>query len=165
MPAGAINPFSDTPTKDTETVFRKPFTPGVLSEIGSFGGLFTLEPDNPRGARDDGRTNLFAKAGFQWGTEEDDFGNRISGDPNDRVRNLFTMSRTFGPGGRGVSLGLTWGVPVADYQYLRLEGEAVTRCTNSPSRMPGMVTCFVTRSRCCRKSSPIKSTDVFNPNI
>lgn len=33
LPAGAINPFSDTPTKDTETVFRKPFTPEELKAI------------------------------------------------------------------------------------------------------------------------------------
>jgi phosphoribosylformylglycinamidine cyclo-ligase len=28
---------------------RSTFTPGVLTEIGSFGGMFTLEPDNPAG--------------------------------------------------------------------------------------------------------------------
>jgi integrase len=33
LPAGAINPFSDTPTKDTETVFRIPFTPEELKAI------------------------------------------------------------------------------------------------------------------------------------
>ena len=33
LPAGAINPFSDTPTKETETVFRKPFTPEELKLI------------------------------------------------------------------------------------------------------------------------------------
>jgi len=33
LPAGAINPFSDTPTKDTETVFRKPFSPEELKAI------------------------------------------------------------------------------------------------------------------------------------
>jgi hypothetical protein len=27
LPAGSINPFSDIPTRETETVFRKPFTP------------------------------------------------------------------------------------------------------------------------------------------
>lgn len=27
LPAGAINPFSDTPTRETETVFRIPFSP------------------------------------------------------------------------------------------------------------------------------------------
>ncbi len=33
LPAGAINPFSDTPTKDTETIFRIPFTPEELKAI------------------------------------------------------------------------------------------------------------------------------------
>jgi len=33
LPAGAINPFSDTPTKETETVFRKPFSPEELKAI------------------------------------------------------------------------------------------------------------------------------------
>ena len=33
LPAGAVNPFAETPTKDTETVFRKPFTPEELKAI------------------------------------------------------------------------------------------------------------------------------------
>lgn len=33
LPTGAINPFSDTPTKETETVFRKPFSPEELKDI------------------------------------------------------------------------------------------------------------------------------------
>src|ERR1022692_2205797 len=30
LPAGGINPFADTPTRETETVFRQPFTPEEL---------------------------------------------------------------------------------------------------------------------------------------
>ena len=33
LPAGAINPFSDMPTQETATVFRKPFTPEELRAI------------------------------------------------------------------------------------------------------------------------------------
>jgi integrase len=33
LPAGAINPFVGTPTKETETVFRKPFSPDELKAI------------------------------------------------------------------------------------------------------------------------------------
>jgi integrase len=33
LPAGAINPFADTPAKETETVFRKPFTPEEMKAI------------------------------------------------------------------------------------------------------------------------------------
>ena len=35
------------------------------------------------------------------------------------------FARTFGPGGRGLSLGVTWGVPVLDYSYLKVEVEAI----------------------------------------
>jgi integrase len=33
LPAGSINPFSGVPTRETETVFRKPFTPEELKVI------------------------------------------------------------------------------------------------------------------------------------
>jgi integrase len=33
LPAGGINPFADTPTKETETVFRIPFSPDELKAI------------------------------------------------------------------------------------------------------------------------------------
>jgi len=33
LPAGSINPFTGIPTRDTETVFRKPFTPEELKAI------------------------------------------------------------------------------------------------------------------------------------
>ena len=32
LPAGGINPFADTPTRETETVFREPFTPEELAQ-------------------------------------------------------------------------------------------------------------------------------------
>lgn len=33
LPAGSVNPFSGVPTRETETVFRKPFTPEELKAI------------------------------------------------------------------------------------------------------------------------------------
>jgi integrase len=33
LPAGSINPFSGVPTRETETIFRKPFTPEELKAI------------------------------------------------------------------------------------------------------------------------------------
>lgn len=33
LPPGAVNPFQDMPSKDTDTVFRKPFTPEELKAI------------------------------------------------------------------------------------------------------------------------------------
>jgi integrase len=33
LPAGSINPFSNVPTRETETIFRKPFTPEELKAI------------------------------------------------------------------------------------------------------------------------------------
>lgn len=35
LPAGGINPFADTPTRETETVFHEPFTPEELGAINA----------------------------------------------------------------------------------------------------------------------------------
>ncbi len=120
----------------------------VRRPVGLYGRLVLLaevdrfnisNPDDPQEATDDGKVNLFGKVGFQWGTEDDDFGNRISGDPNDRVNNLFTVTRSFGPGGRGLSLGVTYGAPVRDFEYLRVEGEAVQSLRTGRGRLVGRV--------------------------
>ena len=118
----------------------------VRRPVGIYGRLVMLaevdrfnisQPDRPQPSADDGQTNLFAKVGFQWGTEDDNFGNRISGDPNDRMKNLFTVARSFGPGGRGLSFGITYGAPVLDYEYLKVEGEAIQALRVGRGRLVG----------------------------
>lgn len=110
---------------------------GRLVLLGEVDRFNVSKPGKPIENADDGRTNLFLKTGFQWGTEEDNLGNRISGDPNDRVKNLFTASRAFGPGGRGFSLGVTWGAPVFDYSYLKVEAEAIQAVDFGRTRVVG----------------------------
>lgn len=110
---------------------------GRLVLLGEVDRFNVTKPNKPQESADDGRTNLFAKVGFQWGTEDDNLGNRISGDPNDRVKSLFTVSRTFGPGGRGLSLGVTYGAPVLDYEYVRVEAEAIQALSVGKSRFVG----------------------------
>lgn len=118
----------------------------VRRPVGLYGRLVLLaeadrfnvsDPDTPPEMTDDGKVNLFGKVGFQWGTEDDDFGNRISGDPNDAVRNLFTAARAFGPGGRGLSIGVTYGAPVRDFEYLRVEGELIQSLAVGRGRLVG----------------------------
>jgi hypothetical protein len=106
----------------------------LLAEVDRFN---VSSPEDPAEEADDGKVNLFGKVGFQWGTEDDDFGNRISGDPNDRVKNLFTVARAFSPGGRGLSVGVTYGAPVRDFEYLRVEGEAIQSVRLGEGRLVG----------------------------
>ena len=47
--AGVSIDAQDRALAEVKRLAKSTFTPGVLSEIGSFGGLFTLEPDNPSG--------------------------------------------------------------------------------------------------------------------
>jgi len=47
--AGVSIDAQDLALAEVKKLAKATFTPGVLSEIGSFGGLFTLEPDNPAG--------------------------------------------------------------------------------------------------------------------
>ncbi|MFH1176069.1 MAG: phosphoribosylformylglycinamidine cyclo-ligase [Acidobacteriota bacterium] len=48
--AGVDIGAQDRALAEVKKLARSTFTPGVLSEIGGFGGLFTLEPENPTGA-------------------------------------------------------------------------------------------------------------------
>ncbi len=47
--AGVSIDAQDRALAHVKRLAKATFTPGVLSEIGSFGGLFTLAPDDPRG--------------------------------------------------------------------------------------------------------------------
>jgi phosphoribosylformylglycinamidine cyclo-ligase len=47
--AGVSIDAQDRALAEIKRLAKATFTPGVLSEIGSFGGLFALEPDNPTG--------------------------------------------------------------------------------------------------------------------
>ena len=47
--AGVSIDAQDRALAEIKRLARATFTPGVLSEVGSFGGLFALEPDNPSG--------------------------------------------------------------------------------------------------------------------
>ena len=47
--AGVSIDAQDRALAEVKRLAKATFTPGVLSEIGSFGGLFTLEPENPAG--------------------------------------------------------------------------------------------------------------------
>lgn len=75
--------------------------------------------------QDNNKTNVFLKAGYQFGTAEDYRSNQISGDRNDRIRNLFTVFREIGTNGHGLSLALTYGTPAGNFNYVKAEGEAL----------------------------------------
>ncbi len=75
--------------------------------------------------RDNNRSNLFLKLGYQAGTGEDNRSNQVAGDKNDRIRNLFTAYRDIGLNGHGLSLAVTYGIPIASFNYVKVEGEAL----------------------------------------
>src|SRR5205085_5960955 len=70
---------------------------------------------------DNNASNWWLKLAYQGGTSEDYQSNAVSGDPNDRIRNLFTAYREIGPNGHGFSVAFTYGLPVAAFQYVKTE--------------------------------------------
>lgn len=108
-------------TRGFNVLLRRPLNyQRRLLFLGEYDKL-TFSDANP----DNNRSNLFLKMGYQVGTSEDNRSNQISGDRNDRIRSLFTAFRDIGLNGYGLSLALTWGVPVGSFSYVRAEGEAL----------------------------------------
>lgn len=104
-------------------LLRRPLTyQQRLSILTEFDRLsYSSAQNNP----DNNRTNFYVKVAYQVGTAEDNLSNQISGDPNDRIRNLFTAYREIGPNGHGFVVALTYGVPIATFNYLKAEGTAL----------------------------------------
>lgn len=86
-----------------------------------------LSFSNPAEEPDANKTNLYGKAGFQFGTPSDERSNAIVGESRDRVLNLFTANREIGPHGRGFSVAATWSFDRlgGDYTYVKAEFEAL----------------------------------------
>lgn len=78
---------------------------------------------------DTGKTNLFARVGYQIGTPNDERSNAIVGENRARVEELFTAFRQIGPGDAGVTGALTYGTDVAvgDFDYVKAEISALKR--------------------------------------
>ncbi|MFP3940036.1 MAG: hypothetical protein ACLF0P_07005 [Thermoanaerobaculia bacterium] len=78
---------------------------------------------------DTGKTNLFARLGYQIGTPNDERSNAIVGEDRARVERLFTAFRQVGPGDAGLTGALTWGTDLAvgDFDYMKLEFAGLKR--------------------------------------
>lgn len=76
-----------------------------------------------------GRTNTFVRLGYQLGTPEDSRSNAIVGESRARIERLFTAYREIGPGGAGFTGAVTYGfgLGVGDFDYVKLEAEALKR--------------------------------------
>lgn len=86
-----------------------------------------LSFSNPAEEPDANKTNLYGKAGYQFGTPSDERSNSIVGETRDRVLSLFTANREIGPHGRGFSVAATWSFNYlgGDYTYVKVEFEAL----------------------------------------
>jgi len=76
-------------------------------------------------ARD--RTDTFVRVGAQLGTPGDSRTQGIVGDTRAYFPSIFTAVREFGPGGFGLTGALTYGFHLGDFDYVRLEGQALKR--------------------------------------
>ena len=93
-------------TRGVNLLLRRPLTfQKRLLVLAEFDKLSFSSPN-----LDNNRSNIFMKVGYQLGTGEDNRSNQISGDKNDRIRNLFTAYREIGLNGHGLSLAVTYGI-------------------------------------------------------
>jgi hypothetical protein len=86
----------------------------------SFGDL--QRPDNQT-------SNIYAKIGYQYGTQFDERMNAIVGEQRGRITPVLTAFREIGPQRTGVAAAITQAANVltADYQYTKLEAEGLRR--------------------------------------
>jgi hypothetical protein len=72
-------------------------------------------------------TDTFVRVGAQLGTPGDSRTQAIVGDSRAYFPSIFTAVREIGPGQFGFTSALTYGFPVGDFDYVRLEAQALKR--------------------------------------
>jgi hypothetical protein len=72
-------------------------------------------------------TDTFIRVGAQLGTPGDSRTQGIVGDTRAYFPSIFTAMREFGPGGFGLTSALTYGFHLGDFDYVRLEAQALKR--------------------------------------
>lgn len=80
--------------------------------------------------RPDNRTsNIYVKAGYQYGTQFDERMNAIVGEQRGRITPVLTAFRDIGPQRTGFAAAITQATNIwsADYKYTKLEAEALRR--------------------------------------
>ena len=84
---------------------------------------------------DNRKNNIYTKFGYQYGTEFDEHMNSIVGESRGRIVPVLTAFRDIGPQKFSFAVALTEAARVAtgDYQYTKLEGEALRRFDITPT--------------------------------
>jgi hypothetical protein len=101
---------------------------------------------------DNRKNNIYTKFGYQYGTEFDERLNAIVGESRGRIVPVLTAFRDLGPQKFSFAAALTESAKIAtgDYQYTRLESEALRRWDVSPTSFVvtrGHVGSFLTKQR------------------
>jgi hypothetical protein len=73
------------------------------------------------------RTNTFVRFGAQLGTPGDSRTQAIVGDTRAHFPSIFTAVREIGPGQFGFTAALTYGFPLGNFDYVKLEAQALKR--------------------------------------
>lgn len=83
---------------------------------------------------DNRKNNIYTKVGYQYGTQFDERMNAIVGESRGRITPVLTAFRELGPQKFGLAAAVTESAKVAtgDYQYTKLEGEALRRFDVTP---------------------------------
>lgn len=78
---------------------------------------------------DNRKNNIYAKIGYQYGTQFDERMNGIVGETRGRITPVLTAFRDLGPQRTGLAAAVTQSARIAtgDYQYTKLEAEALRR--------------------------------------
>jgi hypothetical protein len=84
---------------------------------------------------DNRKNNIYTKLGYQYGTEFDEKLNSIVGESRGRLVPVLTVFRELGPQKFSFAAAITQGAKIStgDYQYTKLEGEAIRRWDVSPA--------------------------------